>query len=42
MKSHKEIPEYIYKVKYRVYNVVTVKCSYLIELGYTLLGVEDL
>ena len=42
MRRQKEIPIYIYNVKYKVDNDVDVKCTYLIELGYPLLGLEDL
>lgn len=42
MGRHKEMPGYTYEVKYKVDNEVTIKCTYLTELGYPLLGVEDL
>lgn len=42
MGRHKEMPGYIYEVKYKVDNEVTEKCTYLMESDYSLLVVEDL
>lgn len=42
MGRHKGKPGHTYEVKYKVDNEVTIKCTYLMELGYPWLGVEDL
>ena len=42
MGRNKEMPGHTYDLKYKDDNEVTVKCTYLTELGYPSLGVEDL